>query len=126
MNEELKQGKKMFRVEKFIPTECPKCKSPFREEARDYIRLFGDIVEGQKVVRETTGHDIIICKKCENITARVMIEACQVFDRNKAVALLREGFVNLQLVQAFGNHAEDAHEVFTSMPGLRVRSLKNL
>ena len=125
MKKEPDRGKVMFRVEKFIPTECPKCQQLFLKEGQDYARLLGDIKAGRKMIRETTGYDIITCKKCKNFTARVMIEACQVSDRENSEVLLTKGFVNLQEVEAFGNLTEDAHEVFTSMPGLQVRSLEN-
>ncbi|MDP3735237.1 MAG: hypothetical protein Q8R39_02295 [bacterium] len=119
-----RRGKPMFRVEKFLPNECPKCRHHFLKEGEDYVRLFGDIIDGRKILRETTGYDIIICDKCKNCTARVMIEAYHVSDRTKAEALFREGFINLQPVESFGSHIEDAHEIFTEIPGLRVRSLK--
>lgn len=118
------EHKRMYRVEKFLPTECPKCRHRFLEEGKDYAKFLGDIVDGQKRIRESTGYDIIVCEKCHNFTARLMVEAYQLSDHEKAESYLREGFVNLQIVEAFGSHVQDTHEVFTSMPQLRVRVLK--
>lgn len=116
--------KTMFRVEKFIPNECPKCRQKFLKEGKTYTRLFGDIVDGRKVVRETTGYDIIICEKCKNCTARIKLEACQLADRREAEALLESGFVNLHSVEAWGSDMKDRHEVFAEMPKISVMSLK--
>ncbi len=115
----------MFRVEKFLPPECPKCRHKFSKEGKDYNRLLGDIIRGQKVVRETTGYDIIVCKHCKNATARVMLEAYRFTHRTDAEFFLQDkGFLNLQEVEAFGNQRKDAHEVFTAMSGLHVCSMK--
>ena len=115
-----KKKKNMYRVEKFLPPECPKCRHAFAGEGIDYIRLLGDIVDGAKQVRGTTGYDIIVCSHCENFTARLPLEAWRVRSRKRAQELLQTGFINLQKVIAFGNHTEDFHEVCAKPPKLRV------
>lgn len=38
------ESRRMYRVEKFLPTECPKCQTRFLVESRDYgrfLRLHG-------------------------------------------------------------------------------------
>ncbi|OGY78596.1 MAG: hypothetical protein A3B74_04410 [Candidatus Kerfeldbacteria bacterium RIFCSPHIGHO2_02_FULL_42_14] len=105
----------MYRVEKFLPPECPKCRHVFQKESSDYTLLLGDIVEGKKVVRETVGYGIIVCSHCENFTARLPVEAWQVGDRKRATGLLNEGFVNLKKVISIGSHTQDFHEIHGSL-----------
>jgi len=117
--------KKMFHIEKFLPVECPKCRAKFEQQNKDWSLLLGDIVDGKKVVRQSDGHDIIICAHCENYTARIMLETYQLADRDKAVELMeKEGFINLQEVIATGTHCKDMHAVYTKKPGLKVLGLK--
>lgn len=113
--------KKMYRVEKFLPTECPKCRHPFMREGDDYVRLLGDIVEGEKRVRETQGYIINICAKCQNYTAFIELESYQLGNKKEAERLVREeGFRNLIVVTATGTHCQDMHAVHAQMPGTRV------
>ncbi len=113
--------KTMYRVEKFLPAECPKCRTRFQNQNEDWELLLGDVVNGRKVVRETAGYDVIVCAHCQNHTARFLLETCQLFDRRKAEDLVeKEGFVNLTEVRASGTMAVDSHEVHTAMPGRRV------
>src|SRR3989344_7128994 len=95
--------RKMWMVEKFFPTECPRCRKEFKNEREDWSLLLGDIVDGKKKVRETYGYDIVICSRCDNYTARVKLESYMVSDRAKAERLLGEGFVNLREVRSLGN-----------------------
>ncbi len=114
----------MYRVEKFLPSECPKCRARFIQEGHDYSRLLGDIVDGRKRIRPLVGYTIIVCSHCENMTARLNLEDWQLGDRNKAEALLEQGFVNLQEVKAVGSMAREYHAVHMKMPCIRVEGLE--
>ena len=117
--------KTMYHVEKFIPTECPKCRHPFLHEGDDYVRLLGDIVEGEKRVRQTQGYIINICAKCQNYTAFVVLETYQVGSKKQAERLVeKEGFRNLLKVKATGNHCQDHHAIHAEMPGVRVYGIR--
>ena len=124
--------KKMYHVEKFLPPACPKCKNPFEKEVYcneegvrqdgDYTRLLGDIVDGKKTIRETSGYDIIICAHCRNYTARMPLETYCVGDKAFAEKLVKEqGFQNLTQVTSFGTMTNDHHAVHMQMPGMKVR-----
>jgi hypothetical protein len=113
----------MYRVEKFLPPECPKCRARFKQEGKDYSLLLGDIVGGRKRVRPLVGYTIIVCSHCENMTARLNLEDWQLGSREKAETLLEQGFVNLQEVKAVGSMAREYHAVHMKMPGIRVEGL---
>lgn len=114
----------MYRVEKFLPAECPKCQTRFQQEGKDYARLLGDIVQGVKTIRQTNGYYIIVCTHCENMTACWPLESYQLGDKGKAEALVNNsGFVNLTQVEAIGNMARDCHTVHGRVPDLRVESI---
>jgi hypothetical protein len=113
--------KKMYRVEKFLPTNCPRCNKQFQNESRDWGRLLGDIVNGEKVIRETSGYVIIICNECRNYTAQVPLEAYQLGSKEKAKQLCEEeGFVNFQTVTAYGNHCQDMHSKSDAPDGTKL------
>ena len=117
--------KTMYRVEKFLPPECPKCRARFQQEGKDYARFLGDIIDGKKTVRQTTGYYIIVCTRCENLTACWPLEMHQVGDKKKAEALVKDkGFVNLTQVEARGSMAQDRHAICGQVPDLRVESIK--
>jgi hypothetical protein len=129
MNEEIVMAelatKIMYRVEKFLPPECPKCRARFQQEGKDYARLLGDIIDGKKTIRETTGYYIIVCAHCENMTACWPLEAHQIGDKKKAEALVKDkGFVNLIQVEARGSMTQDSHAICGRVPDLRVESIK--
>lgn len=114
----------MYHVEKFLPPECPRCRARFQQEGKDYMRLLGDIIDGKKTIRETSGYYIIVCAHCENSTACWPLESYQVGDKNKAEALVKEhGFVNLVEVQAIGNMTRDRHAICSRMPDLKVEGI---
>jgi hypothetical protein len=113
----------MHRVERFLPKECPRCRHPFECQNRDYHQLLGDIIKGEKVIRETQGYKIIICTKCDNYTAQILIDAYQLNSKEKALALTAKGYRNYQEVLASGTLATDHHEIFTRMPALDIRSV---
>lgn len=117
------ESRTMYRVEKFLPPECPKCQARFKQEGHDYGRFLGDIVDGKKLFRQSVGYTIIVCLHCENMTARLDLEEYQLGDRKTAEALLEQGFVNLQEVTAMGNMARDFHALHMKMPDVRVESL---
>lgn len=110
------EKKTMYHVEKFLPTECPKCRHALNSEGVDYKCLLGRI-------RETTGYDIIICSHCSNFTARVPLESWQVGDKQRAKELVQQGFVNLQEVVGYGTHAQDHHAVYAELLELRVQGI---
>jgi len=115
----------MYHVEKFLPPECPKCRARFQHEGKDYVRLLGDIINGTKTIRETSGYRIIVCSHCENVTACWPLETYQVGDKKKAQALVKDkGFVNLIQVEATGSMTQDAHAICGKVPDLRVESIK--
>ncbi|GEM_PF-3235041 len=116
------QSKTMYCVEKFLPTECPKCRACFQYEGKNYARFLGDIVDGKKQFRQTEGYTIIVCLHCENLTMRIDLESYQLSDRKHAEALLQQGFVNLHEVTAVGNMAVDRHVVFRQGPSVVVES----
>ncbi len=121
----MKTEKKMYRVEKFIPPECPKCRAVFKNEGKDYVRLLGDIVDGEKRVRETNGYTIKICQHCKNYTACMELDSYQVSDLAHAERLCaEEGYVNLLTVTAVGTHAQDHHVVNQNLPATRVYGIK--
>lgn len=99
--------KTMYRVEKFTPPECPKCRQKFNQEDKDWTTLLGYLEKGEKVMK--SGYPIIICSKCNNRTLIIRLEAYQVFDLKFAKNLLKKGFVNLKKVEFFGSTAEDIH-----------------
>lgn len=104
----------MYRVEKFFPTECPKCQCGFRGD-KTYGILLGDIKDGKKVPRQPPGRacDIIICDNCKNQTLRIMLEVRQVSDVHEADRLFNEeGFCNMQKVDAYGNQTQDYKIVY--------------
>jgi len=117
--------RKMYRVEKFLPTECPKCQRIFAKDGEDYTWLLGDIIEGRKVIRTTSGYDIIICRNCKNKTARVQLEYCLVGELSKAQTLLSVGFVNLVECFATGSHTSDHHVILVER-GLDWRDISSM
>jgi hypothetical protein len=109
----------MFHVEKFLPTECPKCRHPFKKEDADWHRLLGDVLDGKKVFRQLDGYHIIVCAKCNNFTAQFPIESYQLSDKAQAQKLCDEaGFVNLTEVFATGTHCRDFHAIYCKPPGI--------
>ena len=115
----------MYRVEKFLPPECPKCRARFQREGKDFARLLGEIVDGKKMLRETKGYYIIVCSHCENMTACWPLETYQLCNKEKAEALVRDkGFVNLVQVEATGSMTRDRHVICGRTPDLRVQSIK--
>jgi hypothetical protein len=113
----------MYHVEKFLPPECPRCRARFQQQNVDYVPLLGDLIDGKKVVRQTEGYTIIICQHCDNYTVRILLETYQLGDRDRAEALLEQGFANLQEERATGNMARDCHAFFCEMPALRILGL---
>lgn len=97
----------MYRVEKFAPSECPKCRQKFKKEGKDWTTLLGYIINGKKVMRQD-GYPVIICSKCNNHTIIVRLESYQFSDSKAARRLLKQDFVNFQKVEAFGR-VEDNH-----------------
>lgn len=116
--------KTMYHVEKFLPTECPKCRHPFKNGNTDWHRLFGDIIAGKKVFRELDGYHIIVCAQCSNYTAQFPVESCQLSDKAQAQKLCDEaGFVNLTEVLASGTHCQDFHVIFCKPPGIKAEAI---
>lgn len=108
------EEKIMYRVEKFIPSECPKCRHKLDRNKDDWGQVLGDIVNGEKIPRKTEGYIIIICVHCKNQTACIPLEAYTLFDPVAALKLLGEGFVNYCEVIAIGK-ATDQHTVYAEI-----------
>ncbi|MBI2124158.1 hypothetical protein HYT92_00010 [Candidatus Pacearchaeota archaeon] len=96
----------MYRVEKYLVRECPKCRHKFDKNGKDWVLYHGEIARGEKILRKTSGYIIFACKHCENMTAQVVEESFQLSSIKKAKALLKEGFVNFQECIAVGNVPE--------------------
>ena len=116
-------SKTMYVVEKFLPQECPKCRHKFDKIGVDWTPLMGDIVNGQKVIRETNGYSIITCSQCQNFTASISLESYTLSDPEAARKLLEQGFVNFHEVKAFGDMVEDRHMVYTKLPDVHVEAV---
>lgn len=138
--------KTMYRVEKFLPPRCPKCDHVFGKEERysanlspegevtmgkkeegDYSLLLGDIIDGKKTIRQTTGYNIIICAHCRNYTARYPLEDYQLSSKEEAEKLVAEqGFQNLMECIAVGNMTRDQHCKTATAPDIQIRdAMKN-
>lgn len=114
-----------YSVEKFLPGHCPKCGHIFSQQNSDWAIFLGDIVRGKKVVRETKGYDIIVCKHCGNYTARFKLESYVVFSLEVANNFLRDGFVNLcKVVQISEDVIPDYHVVSAKAPDISVEGIK--
>lgn len=107
---------KMYRVEKFIPGQCPKCGNKFGNNRKDYCQSYFetcDEKDGKKVYRDTKGYDVIVCLKCANLTARfpLLREARVVRDLEEAQKWLDEGFTSITEVWASENFPEGYHVI---------------
>ncbi len=105
-------GRPVYVVEKFVPRECPKCRRRFQVPNRDFVLFLGDIVEGKRVPRIVDAlHDLIVCRGCRNVTARVKIETQRVWSRAEAQSLRDDlGFTAIWCGLAFGVGAEVAED----------------
>lgn len=103
----------VYMVEKFIPTQCPNpsCFNEFKQNGADgyYFATYWmheprEVTEriSASISHPWVATDLIVCGKCRNVTVRVKIEDCVVATREDAEALLNEGYVNLQEMQAHG------------------------
>jgi len=108
------EKKIMYRVEKFIPPECPRCCHKLDRNKDDWGQVLGDIVNGEKIPRKTEGYIIIICVHCNNQTACIPLEAYTLSDPVEALKLLDQGFVNFREVIAAGN-TPDQHTVYSEI-----------
>jgi hypothetical protein len=119
LSEVVHEAKTMYHVEKFLPTECPKCRHPFKNANTDWHRLLGDVIDGKKVFRPLNGYYIIVCAICSNYTAQFPIESYQLSDKAHAQKLCDEAsFVNLTEVLATGAHCRDMHVIYCKPPGI--------
>ena len=97
----------IYRVQKFVPHECPKCSQPFIDECKSFWLLLGKVLDGKKVPIIHQNYDVIVCGNCNNYTARVMIEECQVFEKERAELLLEnEDFTLYSRGCGYGTHAQ--------------------
>lgn len=120
MAKSLPKPRTMYYVEKFVPGECPKCRHRFISNKDDYDILFGDIVDGEKIPRNTPGYDIIVCKKCGNHTARVLIETRTLSSLRAARKLIAEGFANLSEARVLGNATALRRNVYVQLPETKL------
>ena len=97
----------LWQVEKFVPLFCHKCNRKFNRQNDDFTIFLGDIIEGSKVPRKTPGHDVIVCKHCQNFTARVWLQVRVVKTKGEAESLVaKDGFTNAHTIETFGLAAE--------------------
>lgn len=105
----------VFRLEKFIPTHCPKCAHPFKSnEARDFL-LDTRLLHSREVAPEWIAvfpeaaaaqelhSDLIWCGKCGNSTLRVFTAVRWVVTPEEAELLERQGYMNRQAAECSGN-----------------------
>lgn len=74
----------MYRVERFTPPKCPRCNRGFDVQNVDFHMFLGDLVDGEKKIRATSGYDIIIYNGCNNYTASIMKEVYTLKDKKAA------------------------------------------
>lgn len=117
-------SKIMYLVEKFLPQECPKCRHKFDKIGLDWTPLMGDVVNNERVFRETGGYSIIVCSQCQNFTACIALESYALSDPKTAKKLLKRGFVNLRKVRALGAMAEDRHVIYTKLLDCHIEKVK--
>ena len=102
----------VYRLEKFIPTHCPKCAHPFRSSAEDYaydarwrhsqtdakwLAVFPEAA-----VAEGLQSEPIWCRRCQNITLRVVTAVRWVATEDEATLLEAEGYANRQMAHCWG------------------------
>lgn len=102
----------VFRLEKFIPTHCPKCAHPFRSNAKDFAydarwRHRETAAEWLAVfpeaaVTEGLQTEPIWCRKCQNITLRVVTAVRHVATEQEAEHLEALGYANRQPMECTG------------------------
>ncbi|MBI2984064.1 MAG: hypothetical protein HYY50_00305 [Candidatus Kerfeldbacteria bacterium] len=112
---------KVFRLEKFIPTHCPKCAHPFRSNAdRDFLfdhRLLHPqetpaewlAVFPEAAATEGLHAEPIWCGRCQNITLRVVTAVRHVTTEAEAVELESLGYANRRVLECSG-------ESFSQLP----------
>lgn len=114
-----KDGKKMWRVEKFTPETCPHCHIKFSREGVDWYRIIYD--EKHKVIR-TVGYYLCRCIHCCSQFHMVPTESWQVSEEAEANRLCQEeGFVNKIPCIAVGTATVDCHTI--NRGGLVVEGL---
>ena len=105
-----------FRVEKFIPTQCPMCRNSFRENSDEgfllgtyWRHLSVDVVQtiAQSIASHGLRTDLVLCGKCKNVTLRVVVEERTFDRREEAEAAVCEGFANLQEAETLGGEVSN-------------------
>lgn len=92
----------VYRIEKFLPTYCPKCDGFFEREGRDYALT----------TPSKSGAENIQCQKCGNKSPKIMLETRSCLSRQRALKFVaKEGFVNLIRVRAGGFYARNDTQV---------------
>ena len=101
----------IYLVQKFIPMRCPKCGRSFSMEGVDYSSCLGEFYA-------TLTYDIILCKSCNNLTMRVMLESWQVDEHSRAEVLALEHSASLQVVTRVTRDTHDLeyHIVHLALP----------
>ncbi len=104
----------IFRLEKAIPTHCPKCAQPFRTNSAagfmyDFRWKHPDSTpeEWQTVFPEaavTEGLEVepVWCGKCRNVTLRIITAVRHVATAEEAVELERLGYTNRRVMSCSG------------------------
>lgn len=105
----------VFRLEKFIPTHCPKCAHPFRSNAAHDFLLDTRLLHSTQAAAEWIAvfpeaaacaelqTDLVWCGRCGNSTLRVFTAVRWVATSKEADLLEREGYVNRQAVECYGH-----------------------
>lgn len=94
----------VYRIEKFLPTNCPKCDGFFEREGRDYTLT----------TPSKSGTENIQCQKCGNKSPKIMLETRSCLSLQQAVTFVnKECFVNLIKVLAGGVYIrQDIHVIY--------------
>jgi len=112
----------VFRLEKFIPTHCPRCAHPFRsngdgdfkydfrllhrrETPTDWLEVFPEAA-----VTEGLHSELIWCGQCHNTTLRVVTAVRLVATEREADALETHGYVNRQILECSGRSFSELHD----------------
>lgn len=110
----------VFRLEKFIPTCCPKCAQPFLSNAEGDFRYDTRLLHPastpaawlavfpEAAVTDGLHTEPIWCGRCRNITLRVVMAVRTVTTKEEVALLEREGYRNCQTLSCSGTGFSDS------------------
>lgn len=105
----------VFRLEKFVPTHCPKCAHHFRSNQAGDFKYDTRLMHSTQVAPEWVANfpeanfvdhlhaELIWCGRCHNNTLRVVTAVRYVVTREEIPLLESAGFVNCQTWQCSGS-----------------------